>query len=252
MIENQNENQLGNVSELALYSYIPNEERVKYYIRLFCECDSRQKIFYGVMFFLLLHEENVSYDVAMGKGFLTAVQPFISHIAIFKYQTWRDGIQKVYDRIKASTEAYSVYTTKGTRTVAPVDILPRNAHGNVSLTVKTKSTELADILRYNSNFEGIKCDVCPSGRTLRDIKLRRKTIQEIRLHGDARRVASVISPLVVATKLLEKRPLIRMSSLDSLTQALVGGKTSSGILITKSVKKKERIALPKAAGRKRL
>lgn len=251
MIENQNENQLGNVSELALYSYIPNEERVKYYIRLFRECDSRQKIFYGVMFFILLHEENVSYDVAMGKGFLTAVQPFISHIAIFKYQTWRDGIQKVYDRIKASTEAYSVYTTKGTRTVAPVDVLPRNAHGNVSLTVKTKSTELADILRYNSNFEGVKCNACPLGRTLRDIKLRRKTIQEIRLHGDARRVANVIIPLL-AQRLLEKRPLVRMSSLDSLSRALVGGKTSSGILITKSVRKKERIALPKAAGRKRL
>lgn len=249
MIENQNENQLGNVSELALYSYIPNEERVKYYIRLFRECDSRQKIFYGVMFFLLLHEENVSYDVAMGKGFLTAVQPFISHIAIFKYQTWRDGIQKVYDRIKASTEAYSVYTTKGTRTVAPVDVLPRNAHGNVSLTVKTKSTELADILRYNSNFEGIKCDVCPSGRTLRDIKLRTRTFQEIRLRGDVRKIASVISPLVVATKLLEKRPPVRMSHLDSLPQVLTTGKTPSGILIAKSVRKKASIRFSAVIGK---
>lgn len=252
MLENQNENQLENVSELALYSYIPNEERVKYYIRLFRECSSRQEVLYGVMFFMLLHEKGVSYDVAMGKGFLTAVQPFFSHITEFKYQTWRDGIQKVYDRIKASAEAYSVYMAKGTQPAVLTDSLPRNVHGQVSVTLRTKSTEMVDLLRYDSHFEGIKCEVAPLGRTLRDIKLRTRTFQEIRLRGDVRKIASVISPLVVATKLQEKRPLVRMSSLDSLSRTLVGGKNSSGILITKSVKKKERIALPKATGRKRL
>lgn len=233
-----NTNNLGleNVEELTLYSYIPNEASVRYYVKLFCECNAMNKV-YSIIFFMLLNEEDVSYSVAMSKNFMHAVQPFVSHIKDdIKYSTWRDNIQKLYDKIKASRQASIVYKAKGTHSMRQVDVQPRHTNGNVSVLVKAKSTEIVDVLRYGAKFKGVKCQMAKP-RTLSDMK--RVVIKAIQLSGDARKVAGVISPWVNAQKQLKQQsiPITSVAS-EIAAHSVVLGSGTPDIYITKMVKKK--------------
>lgn len=115
----------------------------------------------------------------------------VSHIKNdIKYSAWRDNIQRLYDRIKASRQANLVYKAKGTCSMEQVDVLPRHGNGNVSVLVKAKSTEIVDILRYGAEFKGVKCQIAKP-RTLAEMRLKRVVIRAIQLSGDARNVAGV-------------------------------------------------------------
>lgn len=235
---NTNNPGLENVEELTLYSYIPNEASVRYYVKLFRECHAMNKV-YSIIFFMLLNEEDVSYSVAMSKNFMYAVQPFVSHIKNdIKYSTWRDNIQRLYDRIKASCQANLVYKAKGTRSMEQVDVLPRHGNGNVSVLVKAKSTEIVDVLRYGADFKGVKCQIAKP-RTLAEKRLKGVVIKAIQLSGDARKVAGVVSPWVNAQKQLKKQavPITTMAS-EIAAHSVVLGSGTPDIYITKMVKKK--------------
>ena len=248
-VSNTNNLGLENVEELTLYSHIPNEASVRCYVKLFRECHAMNKV-YSIIFFMLLNEEDVSYSVAMSKNFMYVVQPFVSHIKNdIKYSTWRDNIQRLYDRIKASRQANLVYKAKGTRSMEQVDVLPRNGNGNVPVLVKAKSTEIVDVLRYGAEFKGVKCQIAKP-RTLAEMRLRRVVIRAIQLSGDARNVAGVVSPWVNAQKQLKQQaiPITAVAS-EMAAHSVILGSGAPGIYITKMVKKKGKSMTLKIAGR---
>ncbi|WP_157949484.1 hypothetical protein [Prevotella merdae] len=246
-----NTNNLGleNVEELTLYSYIPNEASVRRYVKLFCECHAMNEV-YSVIFFMLLNEEDVSYSVAMSKNFMHAVQPFVSHIKNdIKYSTWRDNIQRLYDKIKASHQASIVYKTKGTHSMRQVDVPSRHVNGNVSVLVKGKSTEIVDVLRYGAEFKGVKCQIAKP-RTLAEKRLKGVVIKAIQLSGDARKVAGVVFPWVNAQKQLKQAiPITTMAS-EIAAHSVVLGSGTPDIYITKMVKKKEKSMTFKILGKR--
>lgn len=248
-VSNTNNLGLENVEELTLYSYIPNEASVRCYVKLFRECHAMNKV-YSIIFFMLLNEEDVSYSVAMSKNFMYAVQPFVSHIKNdIKYSTWRDNIQRLYDRIKASRQANLVYKAKGTRSMEQVDVLSRHGNGNVSVLVKTKSTEIVDVLRYGAEFKGVKCQIAKP-RTLAEMRLKRVVIRAIQLSGDAQNVAGVVSPWVNTQKQLKQQaiPITTVASEMAAHSVILGSETPD-IYITKMVKKKGKSMTLKIAGR---
>lgn len=247
-----NTNNLGleNVEELTLYSYIPNEASVRSYVKLFCECNAMNKV-YSIIFFMLLNEEDVSYSVAMSKNFMHAVQPFVAHIKNdIKYSTWRDNIQRLYDKIKASRQASIVYKTKGTHSIKQVDVPSRHVNGNVSVLVKGKSTEIVDVLRYGAEFKGVKCQIAKP-RTLAEKIFKRVEIKAIQLSGDARKVAGVVSPWVNAQKQLKQQaiPITAVAS-EMAAHSVVLGSGTPDIYITKMVKKKEKSMTFKILGKR--
>lgn len=101
MPDNNNLILLHNVQEVALYSYVPNEERVVMYIEWMQSCKTMKQVINHVIFYILMHEKLVTYETAMRKDFYTIIEPFIQHIRkSIPITTWRDGIVRLRERVK--------------------------------------------------------------------------------------------------------------------------------------------------------
>lgn len=186
--------------DLGLYSYVPNEERVLRYIGWLHECQTLKQVLNQVMFYMLLHEELVSYETALKKNFYNAILPFIKHICIsIPITTWRDGILRQWKRIKNSSECNNIYRSKGKPTIGIPNILPK-AKGLVGLSVSSRSSEIVDVIRYDAKMNGVKCEISQP-KTLAGIRMNRMRGRMIHLSGNTEVVATVLAPLAKTVKI---------------------------------------------------